>query len=129
MAGEKLEDARLLLDHGRYSNAYYLAGYAVEIGLKACIARQFGAEAIPDRSFVNAIYSHNFRTLVNLAGLAGELKDREAESSAFAANWVLVNEWTPEARYAAADLESAQVFVQAVSDATAGVFPWIRTYW
>ena len=40
LAQAKLDDAKLLFDNGRFSNAYYLAGYAVELGLKACIARQ-----------------------------------------------------------------------------------------
>lgn len=34
-AQAKLDDAVMLCKTGRYSNAYYLAGYSVEIGLKA----------------------------------------------------------------------------------------------
>ncbi len=30
-------DAKVLLDAGRWHAAYYLAGYAVECGLKACV--------------------------------------------------------------------------------------------
>jgi HEPN domain-containing protein len=129
IADAKLADAEILLKNDRFSNAYYLAGYAVEIGLKACIARQFNAEAIPDRSFVNAIFSHNLRTLVSLAGLSKKLQDREAAASAFAANWALVNEWTPEVRYLSVDRYSSQILVQAVGEPTAGVLPWIRAYW
>jgi HEPN domain-containing protein len=50
-AQAKLDDAILLLQHGRYTNAYYIAGYAVELGLKACIAAQIDAETIPDKAF------------------------------------------------------------------------------
>jgi HEPN domain-containing protein len=35
----RLADARALLSAGRFAAAYYLAGYAVECALKACIAR------------------------------------------------------------------------------------------
>ena len=64
-------DAAFLFEHARYSNSYYLAGYAIEFGLKACIAKLVVAEAIPDRDLVKSVYSHDFRTLVGLAGLAG----------------------------------------------------------
>ena len=37
MAGERVRDASALLKVRRWSAAYYLAGYAVECGLKACI--------------------------------------------------------------------------------------------
>jgi HEPN domain-containing protein len=46
----KLADAELLFANGRHSNAYYLAGYAVEIGLKACISRQILADTLPDKT-------------------------------------------------------------------------------
>jgi HEPN domain-containing protein len=69
MAQAKLDDAVLLLQNGRFSNAYYLAGYAVELALKACIAAQFVADVIPDKSLVNAIYRHTLKDLVGTAGL------------------------------------------------------------
>lgn len=65
-AQAKLDDAQLLLKHQRYSNAYYLAGYAIELGLKACIAKSVTAETIPDKSFINGIYKHQFAGLVGL---------------------------------------------------------------
>lgn len=68
-AQAKLDDAILLLKQGRYSNAYYLAGYAVEIGLKACIAAQITAETIPAKEFIKGILNHEFTGLVGLAGL------------------------------------------------------------
>ena len=40
LAEEQLRDARVLMAGRRYAAAYYLAGYAIECGLKACVARQ-----------------------------------------------------------------------------------------
>jgi HEPN domain-containing protein len=37
MTEERLKDAKALLDGGRWEFAYYVAGYAVECGLKSCI--------------------------------------------------------------------------------------------
>ncbi|MCP5119377.1 MAG: HEPN domain-containing protein, partial [bacterium] len=39
LALERLDDAKVLLDGGRYNGAYYLSGYVVECALKACIAK------------------------------------------------------------------------------------------
>jgi HEPN domain-containing protein len=41
LAEAKLEDAKRLLDTGRSNNAYYLAGYAVELMLKALVSGRF----------------------------------------------------------------------------------------
>jgi AbiV family abortive infection protein len=128
-AQAKLDDAILLLKNGRYSNAYYLAGYAVEIGLKACIAAQISAETIPDKGFIKNILNHQFRILVGLAGLAGALKDEESKDQAFATNWALAAQWEPDTRYQAIDPMSAQLLVQAVADANSGVLRWIKAHW
>lgn len=37
LAEMRIDDARALLDQNKWAAAYYLAGYAVECGLKACI--------------------------------------------------------------------------------------------
>src|SRR5213595_801683 len=62
-------DSFFLLQAERASSAYYLAGYAVELALKACIAKSFQPNAIPDKAFVNKIYSHSLEKLLGLAGL------------------------------------------------------------
>lgn len=129
IATVKLEDAILLLSHMRFSNAYYLAGYAVEIGLKSCIAQSIFKETIPDKAFVNAIYSHKFRDLVGVAGLTQELLRQQDSDPAFAANWALVAQWSPEARYVSIDPYTAQLMLKAVVEESSGVFPWIKLNW
>jgi hypothetical protein len=124
-----LDDAILLLTQKRYSNAYYLAGYAVEIGLKACIAAQVAAETIPDKEFIKGVLSHQFMGLVGLAGLRSDLKDRQDVDPDFAANWAVVSEWLPDARYDAIDPTSAQALVMAIADPKSGVLQWIKTHW
>lgn len=128
-AQAKLDDAIILLQHGRFSNAYYLAGYAVEIGLKACIAAQISAETIPDKAFIKRILDHDFMNLVGLAGLAKALKDQEDQDDVFGANWALVCEWLPDSRYESSDPTSAQAIMSAIIDPKSGVFSWIKTHW
>ena len=129
IADEKIDDARHLLAVGRFSNAYYLAGYAVEIGLKACIARQFAADAIPDRRFVNDIHVHDLPKLVGLAGLGADLQSSRASDPLFGANWTIVVEWSPEVRYRTVGGADARSMVAAIDVDADGVLPWIRTRW
>jgi hypothetical protein len=128
-AEAKLIDAVILLEHKRYSNAYYLAGYAVELGLKACIAKQFVADVIPEKDFVNKIYSHKFQTLVGLAGLTAELEERQNQDVTFAENWALAAQWSEECRYGSTDAYTAQTFIAAISDKKSGVLEWIKARW
>lgn len=129
VAQTKLEDATLLLQHGCSSNAYYLAGYAIEIGLKACITKRIQAETIPDLAFVKSIYNHNLRDLVKVANLTTQLELRQQTDSSFAANWAIVCEWGPTERYNVIALESAEFLISAISDPQHGVLPWIKAYW
>ena len=129
MAQAKIDDAALLLQHGRASNAYYLAGYAIELGLKACIAAQVNAETIPDKDFIKRILNHHFMTLIGLAGLATQLKERKDSDLTFAANWAIASEWEPDSRYETKDTMSAQLMLGAIADPKSGVLQWIKTFW
>jgi HEPN domain-containing protein len=104
------------MSNGRYSNAYYLAGYAVEMALKACIAAQIAAETIPDKELLKGILSHQFSGLVGLAGLRGELRDSQQKDPDFEANWAVVSDWSPDARYELTDPTSAQTLIEAIRD-------------
>ncbi|UYW33633.1 hypothetical protein [Methylorubrum extorquens] len=125
----KIDDAILLFNNERFSNAYYLAGYAIELGLKACISRQISADTIPDKNLVRDVFQHEFKKLVLLAGLASELKKQEQANPNFSANWGIAAQWSPDARYEATDKYSAQLMVMAVSDESDGVLQWIKTHW
>ncbi len=129
LAQEKLDDAAARLAGNRWSSGYYLAGYSVELALKACIAKVFRADTIPDKDLVNATYSHNFRSLVGTAGLNADLRSREQTDANFAANWGVVNSWSPNARYMRATQQQAEELFRAISDQDDGVFAWIKAYW
>ena len=128
-AQAKLDDACILLQNGRYTNAYYLAGYAVELGLKACIAVQISADTLPDKAFIKQILNHKFPVLIGLAGLVTELKDHMDKDSDFAANWAIVSEWLPDTRYESKDVASAQTLITAIAHPDSGVLQWIKTHW
>jgi hypothetical protein len=80
-----LKDAKALLDSRRWSAAYYLAGYAVECGLKSCVRARLGLspEVIFDeRRFSERCWTHDIWELVKLADLEAM---RVAEMAANAA--------------------------------------------
>ena len=128
LADEKLADAKHLLADGRWGNAYYLAGYAVELALKACIAKTFKAETIPDRALVNATYSHDFTNLVGTAGLTADLKNKQA-TQAFEINWGVVVGWSEVSRYESKGEQDAKDLIASIEDATDGVLAWIKAHW
>ena len=128
-AQAKIDDAVILFQNRRFSNAYYLAGYAVEIALKACVAAKITAETIPDKSIINNIFNHKFSTLIGLAGLATELKEQQDRDAGFSANWAVVSEWEPDTRYESTDVTSAQQIISAITDPKSGVLQWIKNYW
>jgi len=62
LAEVRIDEAAVLLAHGKYDGAYYLAGYAVECGLKACIAKLSNQFDFPPKpKFINDYYSHEYR--------------------------------------------------------------------
>jgi hypothetical protein len=129
LAEAKLTDAGLLAKHQRWSNAYYLAGYCVELALKACIARQVLAETIPDKSLIQGVYSHEFIKLVSIAGLKDELAGQIRADARFASNWGLVLEWSPDRRYQSSTAMQAENLIASVGATQTGVLEWIRQYW
>ena len=99
LADLRVAEARLLLDNGHYSGAYYLAGYAVECALKACIAKQVREYDFPDRKLTSESYTHNLRSLLGTAGLVSALGQDNAIYPGLGANWEEVMKWGVESRY------------------------------
>lgn len=125
----RLSDAILLLENKRFSSAYYLAGYAVELALKACVSRQFRQDEIPDKDLIKKVLTHEFPQLVALAGLSTLLTNEQKGDATFQAYWGIVNEWKSDARYDIIEPISAQQLLLAIADAQHGVMQWIKRHW
>lgn len=129
LAQIRLEDSVFLLQSNRCSSAYYLAGYAVELALKARIAGLFQPDSIPDLSFVKAIYTHRLETLLSTAGLRADFDAATKADPQLGAYFAIAANWTEESRYALWDPFSAASLVEAVAEPTHGVFQWIQARW
>lgn len=122
-------DAQILLNAGRWSGAYYLAGYAIECGLKACIAKLTQLHDYPDRDFVNKCYTHTIELLVTLCGLEAQRQAEAVANPSFGRHWLIVKDWDEKGRYQQWSEPQARRMVEAVTDTTNGVLPWIKVRW
>jgi hypothetical protein len=125
----RLKEARALATLGLFDGGYYLAGYAVECALKACIAKGTRRYEFPDRSKVNASYSHSLRELVRVAGLEDSLLNHSRGDPAFRTNWGVVQLWSEQGRYERHPPEAARELLEAIGDRRHGVISWIRLHW
>lgn len=128
LAELRLQDAEALLHAGRYEAAYYLAGYAIECAIKACIARRTEAESFPPRNAAR-LYTHQFGTLLQVADLEQPLRAAASPGSAFARYWATVEDWSEESRYSRPTAQDARALCQAIGDPQEGVLEWFRQRW
>jgi len=130
LAEMRLEDARCLLRQGRYSGAYYLCGYAVECGLKACIAKQTKEfDFPPERKVIDAIYTHDLTKLIKSAGFAKTFNEDLNKDKKLASYWSVLKGWTEESRYEEHDQKKAIDIYEAIADKNHGVLQWISQRW
>lgn len=126
-------DAQLLLQGGRWGAAYYLAGYAVEAGLKSCVlayVENRNADVIfRKRRFSENCWTHNLEALVGLAELQPVLDAEMALNPRLQLNWTRVVLWNEASRYQSADEQDARRLFHAVTDVRNGVLSWIRIHW
>jgi HEPN domain-containing protein len=128
LADLRVEEAAVLVNKGKQQGAYYLAGFAIECALKACIAKKTRRHQFPpNRDYVNELYRHKIEDLLELAGLKDERDKKTKLDPAFAINWGVVKDWDVESRYEVVG-RNGKDMLKAVSSAD-GVLQWIKQYW
>jgi HEPN domain-containing protein len=132
LAERWLVDAKRLLDDRRWSAAYYLAGYAVECGLKACILKRLSAtpEVIfESRRFSDNCWTHDLKELLKLAGLELAMDTDTATNPALDNNWIAAKDWNEKRRYENIVYSRAKKLYAAIADKRNGVMQWIKGHW
>ncbi len=109
--------------------AYYLAGYAVECALKACIAKLTAQYDFPDKNFAAKCFTHNPEVLVTQAGLEQARRAAMATDPKLAANWLTVKDWSEETRYMRWTVAEATLLIEAIREPNHGVLQWVKTHW
>jgi HEPN domain-containing protein len=134
LSNERIVDAKALLKGKRWSAAYYLAGYAVECGLKSCILRRLTSEAglifeKSNKKFSEQCWTHTIENLVKLAGLEGERQTDTAAQRDLGQNWLIVKDWSENSRYQNVSNAKAKKLCEAITNKTNGVMQWIKARW
>jgi len=121
LAEQKLASAYCLLDKGQYNDAYYLAGYAVELYLKAMVCKTlrvddfFNFDKAP-KEIYRPYKNHNYKNLVLLSGMQTEFSAASKDAN-FIKNWTVVNKWTEQSRYKGdQDPEAVKEFVHSTKE-------------
>jgi hypothetical protein len=132
LANEWIADAKALLAARRWAAAYYVAGYAVEFGLKSCILVRLAGKVeiiFEDRRFSEKCWTHDLNQLLELAGLEVTLAASTAAGRELGENWVTATDWTELSRYSRKTKLEAERLYEAITDKKHGVLPWIKARW
>lgn len=129
LAEVRIEEARILLANKAWDGAFYLAGYAVECALKACIAKLTQAEEFPDKKRVERSWKHDLNELLDVAKLEPIFDVAAPPGSVLFSNWETANGWSERSRYSRKSQSEAEALYAAISDPASGVLPWIKQHW
>ncbi|GAB2792978.1 hypothetical protein GCM10027275_42460 [Rhabdobacter roseus] len=129
MAQERLDEAQLLYVNTFFSGAYYLSGYAIELGLKAVICKRLNIEMFDGQApgkVAKTFQIHELPDLIILSGLHQNLEKLKNEDVNFAKTWSIVSGWSEQRRYEyGCKLHTAKKFL----DSVVLFMSWIQQYW
>lgn len=124
------EGGATLLKSGHFPGAYYLAGYAIECALKACIAKQTAKHDFPNERLAQDCWTHDLERLVQLSGIGAALAADVKASPALAVNWATVKDWHEASRYDLSITKAQAVdLYYACTAGPNGLLAWIRRRW
>lgn len=129
IAETRLRESKALLAVGLSEGAYYLAGYAVECALKACIAKKTQEHDFPEKKLVNDSHTHDLGKLLQLAELKVELEAAMQANPTMQSSLDTVQDWSEASRYEKRSAQEATDLLQAIDDQAGGLLPWIKLRW
>jgi HEPN domain-containing protein len=129
LAELRLSEARMLLANGFSDGAYYLAGYAVECALKACIAKRTCEHDFPDKKLVNDSHTHDIGDLLKYARLVADFDALTQVDPSMKSKLDTVVEWSESRRYQRNNRVDAEALLEAIEEGNGGLLPWIRQRW
>lgn len=142
LAYQRLEEAEILADNQKYEGAFYLAGYSIELMLKAKICENLGIDDLFDESSQiygisevrKAVKTHDIAVLLIFSGLRAKFDDAkslslilmETNSILFAASGKCL--WSEQSRYQPCGSqmpESVKNLITLLKN-EAGIVQWIK---
>lgn len=138
LANRRIEEAKVLVANNYFEGAVYIAGYAIELTLKAKICDlldipnlfNFGNNDIK-ATYIRGYKSHDLEQLILLSGLRNKFQTAKGENVKLFENWSVICEWSEEKRYCKCGTESADEankFITAIIDPENGIKSWIESH-
>ena len=126
----RVSEAKVLLEYENYQGAYYLAGYALECAIKACIAKQVQQYDFPSKELAQKSHQHKLTDLLGVAGLKQKLGEKERADVDFQLNWAVAKDWNVESRYECSiESSKANDLYRAITNENSGILAWLKTFW
>lgn len=141
LARLRLSEAEILYQHGKYDGAFYLAGYSVELTLKAKICERLGIPNLFDETNASAnsikgigeirktLKTHNLFTLLIFSGLKVQFDNQKSANIVLAkANALLFNAWDENVRYKPVGhklYNEVEILINLLSNSN-GILSWIE---
>lgn len=130
LARLRLKEAKALFDAGLYDGCVYLAGYAVELALKARICRVLKISKYPAEGFGSSYKVHSLDQLKVLAALDPDIS--VTKNKDLFDNWSIAVKWDPEQRYdppGTYDEPAAKDILDSIQSKPDGVLTWLTKRW
>ncbi|WP_210516311.1 hypothetical protein [Hymenobacter terricola] len=142
LAQLRLDEAQVLVTNGRIDGAFYLAGYGVELALKAKIAERLGLPWLFDekgtdkndeflglRDLRNLVKTHKLILLLAVSGLKPAYDQRKQNEIGFLKYKQLLESWNEGLRYQLPEpvnVVDVQSFLNFLTGPN-GFLQWIET--
>lgn len=127
----RLKEAKILLQSAYYDGSIYLAGYCVELLLKAKIAQLLDLDSLfvsIGKEKIKPFRIHKLTDLALYAGLHKQISEETDET--FKEFWSLIySQWSEDLRYkkcGSCSKQRAENFIKAIEDPTNGIKQWIE---
>ena len=104
LADLRINEAENLNNIGFPDGAFYLAGYAVELYLKAKICENlnlptFYTQYAPKTDLSKTFLIHNLDRLILLSGLLPKFESEKSNDPVFLSHWLKIEQWSEKSRY------------------------------
>ena len=141
LAALRLEEAQILAQNGKPDGAFYLAGYSVELALKAKVAERLSLPGLFDEQNAaqqftglnelrRLVKTHNLTLLFVVSGLRPAFDQKRTTDVAFvtASNWL--NDWNEGLRYRSPGTvtKAGIEHFLAILDGPTGILQWIKQH-
>jgi len=137
LAEKRLKEAKVLLANDFYEGAFYLAGYSIELMLKARICKHLEIEHFYQKQpepLKKAYFVHNLEQLLTLSGLRKKYEDEInpaiGNNKVLNKNWNKIGSWSESSRYDCSVQQKDVVsLINAIDNPKNGFLIWLRKNW